>query len=66
MRLMPAVPLLSLLGLSLVLACGDGAGPTDAMQPAFKAVGRGGFGFNGSVRGSSGRRGHRAGRPAHP
>jgi hypothetical protein len=51
MRLVSVVPLLSLLGLSLVLACGDGASPTDAAQPAFSAGGRAGFGFNGSVQG---------------
>ena len=45
--------LLALLGGSLALACNDGTGtsPTDAVQPAFKAGGRSGFGFNGSVKG---------------
>jgi hypothetical protein len=42
---------LALLGLSLALACSDGTSPTDAVRPAFKAGGRSGFGFNGSVRG---------------
>lgn len=50
MRLAP-VTLLSLFGLSLVLACGDGATPTEAIAPAFKTTGRSAFGFNGSVRG---------------
>ena len=43
--------LLALLGLSLVLACGDATNPTGAMRPAFKTGGRRGFGFNGSVKG---------------
>jgi hypothetical protein len=51
MRLLAPVPLLSLLGLSLALACGDGTSPTDPARPAFKAGGRSGFGFNGTVRG---------------
>ena len=46
----PASPL-SLLGLSLVLACSDGSSPTEAARPAFKAGGRSGFGLNGEVRG---------------
>ncbi len=50
--------LLALLGSSLTLACNDGisptdgTSPTDAARPAFKAGGRSGFGFNGSVRGA--------------
>jgi hypothetical protein len=51
MRPLAAVSLLSLLGLSLALACSDGTSPTDAVRPAFKAGGRSGFGFNGRVRG---------------
>jgi hypothetical protein len=57
----PGVPvfLLSLLGLSIVVACSDRTGPTtdrtglttDALAPAFKTAKRVGFGFNGSVRG---------------
>jgi hypothetical protein len=45
--------LLALLGGSLTLACSDGTttSPTDAVRPAFKAGGRSGFGFNGSVSG---------------
>jgi hypothetical protein len=49
--------LLALLGGSLTLACSDGTSPTDgtsstvAVRPAFKAGGRSGFGFNGSVKG---------------
>ena len=45
--------LLALLGGSLTLACSDGTTPTppDAQQPAFRAGGRGGFGFNGSAKG---------------
>ena len=47
--------LLALLGGSLTLACSDGTSPsstpTDAVQPAFRAGGRSGFGFNGSVKG---------------
>ena len=47
--------LLALLGGSLTLACSDGTSPsptpTDAVQPAFRAGGRSGFGFNGSVTG---------------
>ena len=47
--------LLALLGGSLTLACSDGTSssptPTDAVQPAFRAGGRSGFGFNGSVNG---------------
>ena len=50
MRLAP-VSLLSLLALSLVLACSDGTSPSDAVRPAFKVGGRSGFGFNGSVKG---------------
>jgi hypothetical protein len=51
MRSLAPVSLLSLLGLSLALACSDGTSPTDAVRPAFKAGGRPGFGFNGSVKG---------------
>ena len=51
MRSLAPVSLLSLLGLSLALACSDGTSPTDAVRPAFKAGGRSGFGFNGSVKG---------------
>ena len=53
MRRFAARFLLALLGGSLALACNDGTGtsPTDAVQPAFKAGGRSGFGFNGSVKG---------------
>ncbi len=57
MRRFAARFLLALLGASLTVGCGDGAGPTDAgsltdaVRPAFKAGGRGGFGFNGSVKG---------------
>lgn len=50
MKLAP-VSLLSLLSLSLVLACSDGTSPSDAVRPAFKVSGRPGFGFNGSVNG---------------
>lgn len=48
--LAPPSPLL-LLVLSLALACSDGTSATDALQPAFKADGRSGFGFNGTVGG---------------
>ena len=53
MRRFAARFLLALLGGSLALACNDGTStsPTDAVQPAFKAGGRSGFGFNGSVKG---------------
>jgi hypothetical protein len=53
MRRLVARFLLALLGASLALACNDGTStsPTDAVQPAFKAGGRSGFGFNGSVKG---------------
>jgi hypothetical protein len=57
MRLLDPVSLVSLLGLSLALACSDGTSPTDgtiatdALRPAFQAVGRSGFGFNGRVKG---------------
>jgi hypothetical protein len=56
MRLLAPVSLLSLLSLSLALACRDGTSPTDAVRsddvrPTFKVGGRSGFGFNGSVRG---------------
>jgi hypothetical protein len=53
MRRFAARFLLALLGGSLALACSDGTSPTptDAMRPAFKAGGRSGFGFNGSVNG---------------
>jgi len=46
--------LLPLLGLSLALGCGDGTAPTEATLPAFAAVARTGFGFNGSVSGAAG------------
>lgn len=51
MRPIVPVSLLSLLGLSLALACSDGTSPTDAVRPAFNAGGRSGFGFNGTVSG---------------
>lgn len=53
MRRFAARFLLALLGGALTLACSDGTttSPTDALQPAFKAGGRSGFGFNGSVKG---------------
>jgi len=45
--------LFALLSASVTLGCADGTttSPTDAMRPAFKAGGRSGFGFNGSVKG---------------
>ena len=60
MRPRVAVSLFSLVGLSLALACSDGASPSDgaslsdAVRPAFKTVGRGAFGFNGSAGGPNG------------
>ena len=51
MRSIAPISLLSLLGLALAVACSDGTSPTDAVRPAFKAGGRPGFGFNGSVQG---------------
>jgi hypothetical protein len=59
MRPRVLVFLLSLLGLSIVVACSDRTGPTtdrtgpttDALGPALKAAKRVGFGFNGSVSG---------------
>jgi hypothetical protein len=51
MRALAVPSLLLLLVLSLAVACSDGTGPTDALLPAFKAGGRSGFGFNGSVSG---------------
>jgi hypothetical protein len=51
MRPIVARFLLALLGGGLTLACSDGTSPTEAMRPAFKAGGRSGFGFNGSVKG---------------
>jgi hypothetical protein len=56
MRLFVARFLLAVLGASFTLACNDGtspdgASPTDAVGPAFKAGGRSGFGFNGRVKG---------------
>jgi hypothetical protein len=44
---------LSLFVVALALACSDGTGttPTETGQPAFKAGGRSGFGFNGSASG---------------
>lgn len=53
MRPRVAVSLLSLLGVSLALACSDGTSPSDAVRPTFKTVGRSGFGFNGTVSGFS-------------
>jgi hypothetical protein len=49
--LVPVIPV-SLLGLALALACSDGTGPTGAARPAFRAGGRSGFGFEGSVSGA--------------
>jgi hypothetical protein len=52
--------LFSLAGLSLALACSDGASPSDAtspsvaVQPAFERGGRSGVGFNGSAGGPTG------------
>jgi hypothetical protein len=43
--------LLSLLGLPLALACGDGAGPADGVQPSFRVSGRTSFALNGDARG---------------
>jgi hypothetical protein len=51
MRPLAPASLLSLLGLSLALACSDGTSPIDAVRPAFRAGGRSGFGFNGRVSG---------------
>jgi hypothetical protein len=51
MKLFAPVSLLSLLSLSLALACSDGTSPTEAARPAFKAGGRSGFGLNGTVKG---------------
>jgi hypothetical protein len=51
MKLFAPVSLLSLLGLSFALACSDGTSPMDAVRPTFKAGGRPGFGFNGTVKG---------------
>jgi len=52
MRLLAPVLPVSLLALALALACGDGTGPTDAARPAYRAGGRSGFGFDGSVSGA--------------
>jgi hypothetical protein len=43
--------LFALLAGSVTLACSDGTSPTDTVRPSFKAGGRSGFGFNGSVKG---------------
>jgi signal transduction histidine kinase len=51
MRHLAPASLVSLLGLSLALACSDGTSPTDAVRPTFRAGGRTGFGFNGEVSG---------------
>ena len=51
MTLRVPLSLLSLLGLSLALACSDGTAPTAAAQPSYAAGGRTAFGFNGSARG---------------
>ena len=56
MRLLAPASLLSLLSLSLALACRDGTNPTDVarpddVRPASKVGARIGFGFNGSVSG---------------
>ena len=51
MRAVAVPSLLLLLGLSLAAGCGDATSPTEPMRPAFKAGGRSGFGFNGSVSG---------------
>jgi hypothetical protein len=51
MRAVAVPSLVLLLGLSLVAGCGDATGPTESVRPAFKAGGRSGFGFNGSVSG---------------
>jgi hypothetical protein len=51
MKSLAPVSLLPLLCLVLAVACSDGTSPTDAVRPAFKAGGRPGFGFNGSVKG---------------
>jgi hypothetical protein len=51
MRAVAVPSLLLLLGLSLVVGCSDTTSPTNAVRPAFKAGGRSGFGFNGSVSG---------------
>ena len=54
MRPRVAVSLFSLVGLSLALACSDGASPSDAVRPAFERAGRSGFGFHGSAGGPTG------------
>jgi hypothetical protein len=47
-----SVPLsISLLGLSLLLGCGEGSTPTEAVRPTFRAGGRAGFGFKGEAKG---------------
>jgi len=58
MRPFTPASVLVLLGLSLVLGCGDEASsspteasPTSALTPAFKTAGRSGFGFNGHAKG---------------
>jgi hypothetical protein len=51
MKLFAPASLLSLLSLSFALACSDGTSPTEAARPAFRAGGRSGFGFNGTVSG---------------
>jgi hypothetical protein len=51
MKLFAPASLLSLLSLSFALACSDGTSPTEAARPSFKAGGRPGFGFNGTVKG---------------
>jgi hypothetical protein len=54
MRLLAPVIPVSLLGLALALGCSDGTAPTDAARPAFEAVARSGFGFDGTVSGAAG------------
>jgi hypothetical protein len=51
MRAVAVPSVLLLLGLSLAAGGGDATSPTESMRPAFKAGGRSGFGFNGSVSG---------------
>jgi hypothetical protein len=48
LTLLSPLPLLALLA---VVACSDGAAPTEPLSPALKTIGRTGFGFNGIASG---------------
>jgi hypothetical protein len=51
MTLRVPLPLFSLLGLGLALACSDGLAPTDAVEASLNAGGRAAFAFNGTASG---------------